>query len=197
MQLQVLGIGQDIMWGYALPISQGGFQDGATVMIGVEALVEADWLSGNQLSISVPRYELGIMIFWLKIQMVAYSSGWLWIQSPDEMAANNELQCEDITVYFDLDKATITDDSQSDWAQQECLSQMGIPIREKDTVMKVPLNIMLLWDNEGNSVQQCLVGQGCTFHHRNNILWRRKTSCSRFHSRSVEAEPARRIIFSQ
>ncbi len=167
-QLQVLGIDPDTMaenTSFPANITGAGFQDGATVMIGVEALVEADWISNNQLSISVPELRAGdydILVENPNGQKHTLQAG-LWIQSPDEMATNDERKCEDITVYFELDKATITDDSQTQInAQKECLSQTSIRIRVEghcDERGTTEYNIAL-GQRRANSVQRYLVSSG-------------------------------------
>lgn len=167
-KLQVLGIDPDTMEeGVAFPanITGTGFQEGATVMIGMGAVLDAEWLSNNQLSISVPELNAGdydIEVENPNGQKHTLQAG-LWIQDPNEMMGADNIKCEDVTVYFDLDKSTITDDSQEQLeTRKECLERPSIRIRVEghcDERGTTEYNIAL-GQRRANSVQRYLVNSG-------------------------------------
>jgi len=167
-ELQVLGIDPGTMEaGVSFPaaVTGTGFLEGATVMIGMQTLVDAEWISGNQLSISVPALSPGdydIEVENPNGQKHILQAG-LWIQDPDEMAKNNEAKCENLTVYFDLDKSTITDESQQELeTRKDCLSLSSIRIRVEghcDERGTTEYNIAL-GQRRANAVERYLIGSG-------------------------------------
>lgn len=167
-ELQILGIDPDTMEaGVSFPaaVTGTGFLDGATVMIGMQTLVDAEWISGNQLSISVPALSPGdydIEVENPNGQKHILQAG-LWIQDPDEMAKNNEAKCANLTVYFDLDKSTITDESQQELeTRKDCLSLSNVRILVEghcDERGTTEYNIAL-GQRRANAVERYLIGSG-------------------------------------
>lgn len=167
-QLQVLGIDPDTMPGetaFPANITGAGFQDGATVMIGMETLLDAEWISGNQLAISVPELAPGdydIEVENPNGQKHTLQAG-LWIQDPSEIASTSALECEDFTVYFELDKSALSAESQALIAENEaCLGQTDIRVRVEghcDERGTTEYNIAL-GQRRADTVKRYLVGAG-------------------------------------
>lgn len=166
-KLQVIGIDPDTMeTGVVFPaeITGTGFQEGASVMIGLDVLLDSEWISANQLGILVPALGEGnydIEIENPNGQKHTLQAG-LWILDSSADDGTN-LQCDDFTVYFDLDKAMMTAESQELVnTHQECLSRAGHRIRVEghcDERGTTEYNIAL-GQRRANSVERYLVGSG-------------------------------------
>jgi peptidoglycan-associated lipoprotein len=166
-KLQVIGIDPDTMeTGVVFPaeITGSGFLEGASVMIGLDIILDSEWISGNQLGIVVPALAEGnydIEVENPNGQKHTLQAGlWILDSSGDD---ETKLQCEDFTVYFDLDKSMMTAESQElVKTHQECLSRAGGRIRVEghcDERGTTEYNIAL-GQRRANSVERYLVGSG-------------------------------------
>ena len=93
-------------------INGSGFEEGATVMVGMEAIVETEFVSSNLLSISVPAMETGTYDILVENPDGNTHTGraMLTIREPEpELPA----ECRETVVYFELDQSILKDDSQT------------------------------------------------------------------------------------
>jgi len=163
--IQVLGIDPEKMdAGLSFPasISGTGFEDGAVVMIGMDSVPEAVFVSENMLSLSVPPMDPGTYDIYVENpsgQSHTLRAGLIIRELEPELS----MECRDMTVYFDLDRSTITAESQELLlAKSECFGVMDIQVRVEghcDERGTTEYNIAL-GQRRADSVKQYLLTQG-------------------------------------
>jgi len=164
-KIQVLGMEPekvDAATSFSAVITGMGFQDGASVMLGLESMPSVVVENENMLSVEVSPMNPG-----------TYD---VYVENPDgvghtlraglivrELEPELSMDCRDLTVYFDLDKSSLTADSQDLlMAKSECFTVQDVQIRVEghcDERGTTEYNIAL-GQRRADATKQYLLAQG-------------------------------------
>jgi peptidoglycan-associated lipoprotein len=163
--MQIVGIDPD-KFDPGIPfnasITGTGFEEGATVMVGLDVVPETSFVSSNSLSISVPSMEPGTYDVFVTNPDGETKTGYSLL-TIRELEPELPAECREMVVYFELDKSILKDESQSLLlSKASCFEIEGIQVRVEghcDERGTTEYNIVL-GERRAASVQQYLIAQG-------------------------------------
>jgi peptidoglycan-associated lipoprotein len=143
-------------------ITGTGFEEGATVMVGLDAVVDAEFINSNSLSISVPPMDPGTYDIFVTNPDGETKTGYSLL-TIRELEPELPLECREMVVYFELDQSILKDESQSLLlSKASCFEIEGIQVRVEghcDERGTTEYNIVL-GERRAASVQKYLITQG-------------------------------------